>query len=97
VWELPFEGDVQAAPGGEYPIPPAEQLGLAVALKYEPLVAYEHDQPGYGPTTVSASYRWTDGAFLFVHIMGAHGIHYYFASTKPDKAEAPVAIEFRVK
>ena len=45
---------------------------------------------------VRASYRLTDGAFLYCAIHGANGITYIYASNNPRPRDWPVAIEFRL-
>jgi hypothetical protein len=45
---------------------------------------------------VDATYRLTDGAFLYCAINGVNGIKYVYSSNHPKPNDEPVAIEFRL-
>lgn len=96
-WEVPFEGELTAPPAQWGPPPSLAFLGRPDSLSFADVYNFELAQPGSRKLTlVTASFRFTDSAFLYSLISGVDGINYSYASDPPKPADQPVAIEFRL-
>jgi hypothetical protein len=96
-WSLPpFRGDLAIPPAQWKPSPSLTFLGRPENLNFGVLCAFEQAQPNVGKASiVKATYRMTDGAFLYVGV-GGNGLTYLFASNKPAPTDEPVAFEIRL-
>jgi hypothetical protein len=96
----PFGGDVEpsAVPPSQWGPPPSlVRTGRPRSLTFRDLGDYEHSLPGaMTAILLNASYRLTDGAFLYCELKGQDGVTCIFASNKPTLADEPIAIEFRL-
>lgn len=96
----PFRGDVAVAtpPPTKWGPPPSLVFtGRPASQTFQSLHAYERSREGAKTAILlNASYRMTDGAFLYCEIKGQDGVTCYFASNDPQPDEEPVAIEFRL-
>lgn len=97
-WESPpFRGEL-APPLPQWDRPPSlEFLGRPEDLSFGSVRAFEKAQPeARKATLVNATYRLTDGAFLYCAINGTDGVTYIYGSNDPKPDQQPVAIEFRL-
>lgn len=97
-WSLPpFRGDLSIPPAQWKPPPSLTFLGRPESLNFKDIFAFERAQPAARKATlVHASYRMTDGAFLYVNVSGANGVTYLYASSKPAGTDEPVAFEIQL-
>jgi len=93
----PFRGDLTAPQPEWRPPPSLAFLGRPQPLSYASIRDFEGAQPGARKATLlDATYRMTDGAFLYCTINGAQGITYVYASNHPKPNDEPVALEFQL-
>jgi hypothetical protein len=72
-------------------------LGRPEVLAFRNVYEFEQAQTCAKKVTLeNASYRMTDGAFLYVNVSGVDGVTYFYASTKPAPTDLPVAFELRL-
>lgn len=93
----PFPGDLTLPPPQSNVLPSLQFVGRPENLSFADIRNFESAQAGARKLAmVRASYRLTDGAFLYCAIHGANGITYIYASNNPRPRDWPVAIEFRL-
>ena len=96
VFELPFRGDL-TPPAAQWRPPSLAFLGRPVNLSFGTITKFEDTlKVPKKVFMVSASYRWTDGAFMCVSVRGNDGLTYMYASNEPQPDDGPVAIEIRL-
>jgi hypothetical protein len=67
------------------------------SLDFKDVCEFEQAQPdGRKAALIDASYRMTDGAFLYVRVSGVKGVTYFYASNKPTATDDPVAFEIQL-
>lgn len=93
----PYRGDLSIPPAQWGPPPSLVFLDRPEHLTFESVCQFERERLSKPSVTmVNARYRMTDGAFLSIEVRGSDGVLYYFASTGPEPADEPVAIEIRL-
>lgn len=95
VWSVPpFSGELTDPPKENSSSPPSLAfLGRPENLSYGEIKEFEKSKLGPDTITmVTARYRMTDGAFLYLALNGADGITYAYPSNEPRSGDQPVAI-----
>jgi hypothetical protein len=84
-WESPpFRGELAPPPPQWDRTPSLEFLGRPKDLSFGSVRDFESAQPGARKATlVNATYRLTDGAFLYCAINGTDGVTYIYGSSDP--------------
>lgn len=94
-WSVPpFSGNLAEPPKDSYGNPPSLAfLGRPEDLSFGKIKKFEKSKLGPDAITmITARYRMTDGAFLYLSLSGADGITYAYSSNEPRSGDMPVSI-----